>query len=257
VCVFVGVFTLAETKLPSYITPCYPALALLCGKFFHHLSRGETFASLFWQRAGLVSLALVGTVMLVGLPIAAHRFLPGDEWLGIVGLVPLIAAIVCMFWHHQQRLARATQAFAVGAVVFAWVMFGFVTVRVSQHQQNLAVLETIFGRNSQPAIASYGCLESTWVFYAKQPITEFAWAREPDVELAKFVEDNSQACFITSDRFLPQLQAQLPDGFAVLTDVPYFLKKDRLVLVGRETNQARTVDRRPDTDAPITGIRRR
>lgn len=246
VCVWVGVFTLAETKLPSYITPCYPALALLCGKFLHHWSRGETFASLFWQRAALGSLGLVGCVLLVGLPIVAHRLLPGEEWLGVVGLVPLIAAIVCLVWLWQGRLFRASQALAVGALIFAWVMLGWVTVRISHHQKNLVVLETIFQQNQNPAIAAYGCLESTWVFYAKQPITEFVWAADPDARLAEFVANNAQACFITTDRYLPQLQAQLPDEFIVMADVPYFLKKDRLLLVGREPQGSRTASRSPD-----------
>jgi len=245
VCVFVGVFTIAETKLPNYITPCYPALALLCGKFFYHWSRGETRASLFWQRAALVSLALVGCAMLVGLPIAAHRFLPGEEWLGVVGLVPLIAAIVCMVWLSQRRLVHTAGTFAVGAVIFAWVMFGFLTVQVSRHQENRVVLETIFKHNQDPAIASYGCLESTWVFYAKRPITEFVSSVDPDARLAEFVENNSQACFITTDRCLPQLMSQLPSEFIVLTDVPFFLKKDRLMLVGRDAVAARTAARKP------------
>jgi len=241
--VFVGVFTLVETKLPSYITPCYPALALLCGKFIHHWSRGETLASLFWQRAALVSLGVNGCVMLIGLPIAAHRFLPGDEWLGVIGLVPLSAAIVCGVKLAQNRLSQASQAFVVGAVMLSWLMFGFATVRVSQHQQNLVVLKALFQRSSQPAIASYGCLESTWVFYAKQPITEFAWATEPDEKLAEFIDDHDEACFITTDRFLPQLQSQLPADFTVLKDVPYFLKKDRLLLVGRASTAPRLAER--------------
>lgn len=245
VCVFVGVFTIAETKLPSYITPCYPALALLCGKFFYHWSRGETRVSLFWQRAALVSLALVGCVMLIGSRIVAHRFLPGEEWLGVVGLVPLIVAIVCMVWLSQRKLVHAARTFAVGAVIFAWVMFGFLTVQVSRHQENRAMLETIFKHNSDPAIASYGTLESTWVFYAKRPITEFALSAEPDARLAEFVENNSQVCFITTDRFLPQLESQLPSEFIVLTDVPFFLKKGRLILVGRDAVATRTANRKP------------
>lgn len=256
VCVFVGVFTLAETKLPSYITPCYPALALLCGKFIHHLSRGETLASVFWQRAAMVSLGLVGCVMMVGLPLAAQRLLPGDEWLGVIGLIPLIAAVVGMGWLSRQRFARATQVFAAGAVVFAWVMFGFVTVRISHHQKNLVVLETIFQQNDEPAIAAYGCLESTWVFYAKQSITEFAWGTERDPALAEFVKSHPEPCFITTDRCLPQLQSQLPGEFTVLSDVPYFLKKDRLVLVGRKSDGTRTANRpRSDSTAPTTQSR--
>jgi len=31
--VYVALFSLAKTKLPSYVTPCYPAVALLVGSF--------------------------------------------------------------------------------------------------------------------------------------------------------------------------------------------------------------------------------
>jgi 4-amino-4-deoxy-L-arabinose transferase-like glycosyltransferase len=251
VCVFVSVFTLVETKLPSYITPCYPALAILCGKFFYHWSREETRVSLFWQRAALVSLALVGCAMLVGLPIAAHRFLPGDEWLGVVGLVPLTVAIVCLVWLWQRRLVHTARTFAVGAVILAWVMFGFLTEQVSQHQQNRVVLETIFKYNQEPAIASYGCMESTWVFYAKQPITEFASSAEPDARLAEFVEHNSQACFITTDRCWARLKSQLPSDFTVLSDVPFFMTDDRLMLIGRQATNTREANRKPVSDSQL------
>ena len=66
-----------------------------------------------------IALGLVGCVMLVGLPIAAHRFFPGDEWLGVVGLVPLIVAVACSVWLWQRQYAQATYAFTVGAAVFA------------------------------------------------------------------------------------------------------------------------------------------
>ncbi len=251
--VFVGVFTLVETKLPSYITPCYPALAILCGKFVNHWARGETLVSVFWQRAGLISLGLVGMGMLVGLPFAAHRFLPGDEWLALVGLVPLGASIASLIGLAKGRPVLVTRAFAVGAVLFAWLMFGWVTVRVSQHQQNLVVLRALSQHGRRPAIASYGCLESTWVFYAKQSITEFAWAPEPDAKLAQFVDAHADACFLTTDRFLPQLEAQLPSEYTVLADVPYFLKNDRLLLVGRKADSSHTAARRSDVESKLPG----
>jgi 4-amino-4-deoxy-L-arabinose transferase-like glycosyltransferase len=37
--VYVGLFSLAKTKLPSYVTPCYPALALATGCFVDRWTR--------------------------------------------------------------------------------------------------------------------------------------------------------------------------------------------------------------------------
>ena len=39
--VYMAVFSIAKTKLPSYITPCYPGAALLIGGFLSHLEIGR------------------------------------------------------------------------------------------------------------------------------------------------------------------------------------------------------------------------
>jgi 4-amino-4-deoxy-L-arabinose transferase-like glycosyltransferase len=33
----IGIFSLVSTKLPSYVTPCFPALALCCGYYLERL----------------------------------------------------------------------------------------------------------------------------------------------------------------------------------------------------------------------------
>ena len=88
--VYVGLFSLAQTKLASYVTPCYPALALLTACFVRHWTRGLAAGWRGWPAGAIVTLGLVGLVMAVALPLAAHRFLPGEEWLGLVGLIPLL-----------------------------------------------------------------------------------------------------------------------------------------------------------------------
>ncbi|HND56456.1 MAG TPA: phospholipid carrier-dependent glycosyltransferase, partial [Pirellulaceae bacterium] len=90
--VWIAAFTCAGTKLPSYITPTYPALALLSAEFLRRWANGDAAVSERWVTASLATLAVVGVGLLVGLPLAAAKFLPGDGWLGAIGLIPLLGA---------------------------------------------------------------------------------------------------------------------------------------------------------------------
>jgi 4-amino-4-deoxy-L-arabinose transferase-like glycosyltransferase len=242
--VVIGAFTLAATKLPSYVTVCYPALALLAGGFADRWARGVLASHPLWERAALACLAAVGVVIMIGLPLASNRYLPGEQWLGVIGVIPLLTAIVCWLALRSGKTTVAARSFAGGAAVFVVVLFGIVTGQVSRHQQSLVLLDEIASRSEQASIASFGCLESTWVYYAGQPIRELPAGRTNGAA-SDFVRENPEPFILTTDRSLAALQAQLPDDFGVLAEVPYFLKKDRLVLVGRTRTDRAEVARSP------------
>ena len=114
IAVYVVSFSIARTKLPSYVTPCFPALALLAGDY---LSRWEHRAySGRWLRVGFACYAVIGLVMCTAVPVAAHRFLPGEEWLGFVGLVPLIGGGACL-WARVSNAIPGKRRRALNAVV--------------------------------------------------------------------------------------------------------------------------------------------
>ena len=99
-------FRLAGTKLPSYVVPAYPALALACGCFVDRWLRNPLLVSRVWTRLAWGTVALAGVGLVVALPIVAHVFLNDDWILGAVGLIPLVAAVVG--WRlSEQRHVRA------------------------------------------------------------------------------------------------------------------------------------------------------
>ena len=146
--VYVGLFSFAKTKLPSYVTPCYPALALVTGCFVDRWTRSALATSRHWFRAAFGITSLVGVVFLVGVPIAAHRFLPGDEWLGVIGLIPLIAGVVALVHSERNQPRRAAYVFAGAAVLFTTLLFGGAARRVDRHQHNEVLLEAIAARGA-------------------------------------------------------------------------------------------------------------
>ncbi len=245
--VYVGLFSLAKTKLPSYVTPCYPALALLAGCFVYHWTRGTSLTSRWWPRWSFGVLTVVGLAFTIAVPLLAQRFLPGEEWLGAIGLIPLIGAIVCLVLAERRRPFASGVTFATTAVAFLTALFGFAAVRVDQHQESHVLLAAIDRQSQHPQVASYGCLEPSWVFYGGRPIRELT-AESPSTFLAR----SHDAFVITTESNLKQFHSELPPDVHVIAAAPYFLKKKhKLVVLGHATDATRSADK-----ATLPNVRR-
>ncbi len=247
--VYVGLFSLAKTKLPSYVTPCYPALALVTACFVDRWTRCVLTTSQLWFRIALGITALVGLGLLIGVPIAAHRHLPGDEWLGAIGLIPLVSGVLTLIYCERRQPRSAAYAFTGSAILFATVLFGVAAVRVDRHQRNDVIIEAIAARGPHVDVACYGVLEPSWVFYGHRPIDELIvkdvrvpnptwietdgkWVQKPELSVSDFLLRSEDGLIITLEHYWPQLQKELPQGYEIISQAPYFMRKGNLVLVG-------------------------
>lgn len=246
--VYVGLFSLAKTKLPSYVTPCYPALALVTACFVERWTRGVLTTSKLWFRIALGITALVGLGLLIGVPIAAHFFLPGCEWLGAIGLIPLVAGVVTLLYCEWQQPRRAAYVFTGSAFLFVTVLFGVGAWRVDSHQRNDILLQAIAARGADAEVACFGVLEPSWIFYGQRSIDELTlqgvcepspswvekdgkWVQKPRVSIDDVLRRSDECLIITTDRHLPLLQKALPSGHEIIAQAPYFMRKGNLVLV--------------------------
>ncbi len=170
--VWIGVFSIAKTKLPSYVTPSYPALALLVGSYLVRWREGVALVSDRLSRVPLVVLGTAGVAMAVALPIAAHRYLPGAEWLGVIGVVPLAGAIAAWRLSATSRRPLGLTSLAAAAVVLVTGMFGVVAQVVDSAQKSHVLLAAIERFDEQAEVGSLGGYEPSWVFYGRRPIQE-------------------------------------------------------------------------------------
>jgi 4-amino-4-deoxy-L-arabinose transferase-like glycosyltransferase len=252
--VYVGLFSLAKTKLPSYVTPCYPALALLAGCFVFHWTRGTALTSRWWPRWSFTVLAVVGLAFTIAVPLLARRILPGIEWLGAFGLIPLVGAIVCLVLAERGRPFESSVTFAATAIAFLTAIFGFAAERVDRQQQTHELLAAIDRHSQHPQVASFNCLEPSWVYYGRRPILELS--ESPDtLSPDKFLARGNETFVITSESNLQQIQAKLPSDVHVIAEVPYFLKfqkrkhklelptkQQKLVVLGHTSDTPRAAD---------------
>ena len=81
------------------------------------------------------------------------------------------------------------------------------------------------------------------MYYSGQTIHEFG---HDSLGALQYLQADTDNLLITTDRHWADLQADFSDEIHILAEVPYFLKKDRIVLLGRNE---RTADKVPDRRA--------
>ncbi|MDX1947608.1 MAG: glycosyltransferase family 39 protein [Pirellulaceae bacterium] len=265
VLVFLGAFTIARTKLPSYITPCYPGLALLAGAYVDRWSRDRSAIARWWMAGGYGVLAFAGAGFMVAVPLVAEKYLPGDEWLGLLGLTPLAVGVACVGLALVQNYKASLGVFAAGATIFATLLFAVGAQRADHHQTSHVLLRAAREHADQPRLATYRVLEPSWVFYAGEPITELPRrprdkgqtyvASDVDVSRVEMADQpgwflgHSGSFVITTRNRLDELAGHLPTGVEILAETPRFLRDDQLVLLGYRDQPESVAARRKALDA--------
>ncbi|MHB8861771.1 MAG: ArnT family glycosyltransferase [Pirellulaceae bacterium] len=251
--VYVGLFSIARTKLPSYITPCYPAVALLVGCFVAAWVNGTSRVAEVWPRAALLCLGVIGAILTLAIPVAATRYLPGEQWLACLGLIPLVTAVWGLILVRRNAQAQAARVFAAGALAFTTAFFAIGAARVDRHQTFDQFVQIL--RQSSPAaeVGTLGVAEPSWVFYTGRPLDRlFApelvpdlppdqnmlgtlptrhWQTKPAWNVWRYLDASPHRYAITSQEHLRSIGG-LPPQVQVLARTPYFLQDDTLLLLG-------------------------
>jgi 4-amino-4-deoxy-L-arabinose transferase-like glycosyltransferase len=203
---YVTFFTLAGTKLPSYVLPCYPALAVITGKLIDEwLTRRESVPRA-WFHWALGTPAIVGTLLALGLPIAAGYFMPGEAWLGLVG-APLVAGSLAMAWLLRSgRAAWVPGAFALTAVAFVTSLVGPAASRISLHATSPAIVRAAHeAAGPETPLIAFRHYEPTLVYYARGEVPTVETAEQLLAELRR----RPGACVVTRDEHLSDLAVAL------------------------------------------------
>lgn len=226
--VVVGLFSLAKTKLPSYVTPCYPALAVLVGNLMERWTAGGLLISERWLRWSLGGTIAAGLAAMVGIQLAASHFLPGEAWLSALGLLLVVggsAALYCEFW-LQSRSRAAAISFASG-LAFSWLLFGLGPAAADRHQQSHLLLRMLRDAESEE-IAAWRCLEPSWVFYLGRPIREVEEWRDA----VEFISHENRTLILREEDYA-NLAGRLPGDVQVLGETPRFLRDEKVLTLRR------------------------
>jgi 4-amino-4-deoxy-L-arabinose transferase-like glycosyltransferase len=177
-------FSLAGTKLPNYILPLYPAVAVLMARLLDRYRGGEIRVAPWAMRLSVVCLGLIGIGLALGLFIVGGalplgmlhgRSLPGVEWLAVVGVVPLAGACLAGWYASQERRLRLTGVIGATAVLTtaALAMWGPLLADRSKAPRELVALLPAGQTLRDVRVATFDYFQPSLVFYCQREVETF------------------------------------------------------------------------------------
>ncbi|MBX3441312.1 MAG: glycosyltransferase family 39 protein [Planctomyces sp.] len=252
----VGFFSIARTKLPNYVLPAYPAVALLIGAWVDAwLARREATWSR-WPQLAFGTLAGVGLALLIALPAVGLTPLGGRpllERLGVngaltapvaslawLGVIPLAGGLLAMELQRRDLRMRAAWCASLAGMAFtATVLIGAAGV-LDPHQTSFPLTQaaeaTRRGDAPQP-LGAYRHFPPSLVFYAGRRVERLRTLHEA----AEFLSQHPEAALITTDSGIEQLEAGCGPLFQVVDARPRFPR----------TGDVFVIERRPGTRGRI------
>lgn len=180
-------FTLSNSKLPFYILPIFPALALLMGQRLTRIS-GNT---LFWHITPTVLLAAAGLafapwVARLGSPETPQAlFAAYAPWISAAAAVWLLGMLVSLYLFQLESVRRGITAIAVSSLVAAQLLnSGFEALSPSYSAYRIAEQVKPYVKPGSP-FYSIGMYDQTLPFYLKRTFTLVGYQGELDFGIAQ------------------------------------------------------------------------
>ncbi len=170
---YLVVFTVAATKLPNYVFPLYPALAILTARFLVQWRSGALSIPGWLMPLATGAMAFIGVVFGVGLALIGQSF-PGLAAWGLLGLI-LVAGATGMWWCLRRNERGAFVSVAVAAsVVFVGLVVALPPEVVDRQKAPRELVRASGagdpGRDLR--VATFGWFEPSVVFYSGREVEE-------------------------------------------------------------------------------------
>ena len=209
-------WSVCKTKLPHYLMPAYPALALLVACFVDRWQTEPAGVPRFWLRNAWLSLVLVGVSLAIVMPILAAIFVPGEAATGLLGLVLIVGGAWCWWNTSHERRQLAAFAMTFTAIVFLVGVFAWAASCVDRHQNTQPVIAAIRADAgvARPAIATYRFFRESLVCYAGYPVLRCNDNEAPGQSAAEmlrhFAASPKPAYLVTLTEHLVEIERECP-----------------------------------------------
>lgn len=215
-------FSAAGTKLPGYVWPAYPALAVIAGDLLASWAAGEAICTR-WCRLPSVAidrvmrlawsiLFLAGTGIGIALALSSALGIPALQSLAPIGLIPAGGATAAWILQSRGRRQDALTALAISACLVVTLLAAVGSDRVGGARAAQRLIDSLAVRPATGAWAGFGSVPPSVVFYAADTI--------PQLHSTEAVSDHlvgrRDAHLLVDARFEMNLPTPLPPGYGVI-----------------------------------------
>lgn len=232
--VYVVAFSIASTKLPSYITPCYAGAALAVGGYLRQFESTWQLPSLSWRRTAYGLTMVTGIVITGGLLwLSSLEHMPLVSRAALCGVAIFATGLVAAIWERKQKLHWVPATWLVGAAAFQIILFGFGAKSVDAYRDDLRLLTEVDAQSPSPNWISIGGMEPSWVHYLGREIFEVQSSGTDDASweaVRKFSNEHAESRIVIvgddAHTRLEQLRAAEPEvwSFEVIASADRFLR---------------------------------
>ena len=195
------VFSIAKTKLPSYILPLYPFLAIMVGKLWADLFEGKhkrnmLISNLFF--AVIVGMIFIGTMMIGNMNYSKEyaALMPHLRLLGTILAIGGIFSII-LFTFKKYRLSFAAVPIMVSVITLVLIAYTLPAVEPYKGTKELAQkVNAAIKQTEQIAVYDIGNRPSV-VFYSSKPVVFL----ESEAEVREFINKKRGYCFVMAGEY--------------------------------------------------------
>lgn len=174
-------FTISSTKLPNYILPIYPAVALLTARWLDRWRLGQLGQIVWPMHVGLACLTLLGIALAIGFPVAGGgivlhavrgRYLPGLTSWGLVGCIPMVGAVLGWWCLHKDRRLGLVLSVLVSAFLTTGSLIAFGSLALDTHKAPRALVQAAETQQTDRdiRIGCYRYFQPSLVFYNRREV---------------------------------------------------------------------------------------
>ena len=244
--VYLVIFSFASTKLPNYVLPAYPALAIVIGRYFALWSQDVNAVNRSWLNAGWILLITFGAVIVLGVPISGIVELGGQTlldrigmarglqnrfvWIGVAGLPLLLFGSIgaCLLWFNRPRLSAG--AFSIAAFTMMVTLSQYVAPELDQLQTTQRLAKRWSNRlsSSDSRMGVLGFFRPTMVFYFGRDV-DFCNSIDEAVDFAKAGQNS---ILVITDQQYASMKDKLPESTQVIERISQFPNRGEVLVLG-------------------------
>jgi 4-amino-4-deoxy-L-arabinose transferase-like glycosyltransferase len=231
--VWLGCFTVAGTKLPGYVWPAYPALAIATAAFLERWRLDPLVVSVRWMHVGWSILAAAGIGIAIGVPAAVGSLGSSSPLLGLIGIVPCAAAVVAWIAQASGRRGASLAALATAGCLTVMLLAAIGADRLGRRVGVRPLVAAAGVTGDTEAWASYRCSVPGLVFYSGAAARNGAVPKFDDIAaVGAFFSEHPDGRVVMPGNAFAQILAEAPQGHAVLARAASLTRHKEYVLIG-------------------------